>query len=334
MPALENLRKWLEQQGQDRLRLIGILASLAWLVLVMLSSWLRPDSQDDGGLLAWLVWLLGVGLPLALIWFAVHCAQVLDVLRAEADGLRLALAQMRGTDDPLHDIPAAPVMGPGIAPVTPHSASSGAPLRPAPAPRRPVQVPPRPPLHPADAAQAQPAKVPVLSPTELYFALNFPEGPEDHEAVRCLQLALADPELARLIRAAQDVITLLAGRGIYMDDLPVPETDAALWQRFAQGSRGQAVAGLAVIDNAAALNATGTMLADDEVFRDVAHHFMRRFDRLLTRRGQTEDGAVLAVLAETRSGRAFILLAQVSGMLGGATPMDAAGAAQAEPQQS
>ena len=62
------------------------------------------------------------------------------------------------------------------------------------------------------------------------MALNFPDGPDDHEAIRCLRLALSHPELARLIRAAQDVVTLLASRGIYMDDIQVPETDPALWR--------------------------------------------------------------------------------------------------------
>lgn len=309
MEGFDKLRGMLAQQGQKRLRLIGIAASLFWLLLVLLAGWLTPDSQDDGGVLAWLVWLLGVALPLALIWFALHCAQMLDVLRDEAEGLRLALTQMGQGGDSVPDMPVPDMSARNIAAPAP-----SVPRPAAPAPRRPL--PPRVAQVPPVAARApETAEIPDLSPTELYFALNFPEGPEDHEAIRCLQLALSDPDLARLIRAAQDVITLLAGRGIYMDDLPVPETDAGLWRRFAQGARGQAVAGLAVIDNPNALQVTDGLLSGDEVFRDVAQHFMRRFDRLLVRRAATDDPAVLAVLSETRSGRAFILLAQVSGML-------------------
>lgn len=314
MAAMEKFRRLMAEKGQDPLRVIGIIATLFWLALVMLAAWLTPDSLDNGGLLAWVVWILGAGLPLALIWIAVHCAQTLEVLRGEAFGLRQALQQMRGaepappeqgireTAPPARRLPAAPVPRPTPMPTPPRAAEQPAePQAPEP------QADPR-----ADGATANPR----LSPAELYFALNFPEGPDDHEAIRCLQLALDDRELARLIRAAQDVITLLAARGVYMDDLQVPETDAASWQLFAQGARGAQVADLAVIDNEAALQVTGGMLDQDEVFRDVAHHFLRRFDRLLAHRAQTDDPAVLAVLSETRSGRAFILLAQVSGMMG------------------
>ncbi len=151
---------------------------------------------------------------------------------------------------------------------------------------------------------------------ELFLALNFPDGPEDREAIRSLRLALADPGLARLIRAAQDVVTLLAGQGVYMDELRIPESDPMLWRRFAEGARGDAVAGLAVIEDENALDTASQMLRGDEVFRDVAHHFLRHFDRLLGRKAQEENPQVLAVLTETRSGRAFTLLAQATGMLG------------------
>ena len=104
----------------------------------------------------------------------------------------------------------------------------------------------------------------------------------------------------------------------------IPETDADLWGRFAQGARGDAVAGLAVIEDENALETAGHMLRSDEVFRDVAHHFLRHFDRLLNRRAQEDEPQVLAVLAETRSGRAFTLLAQVTGMLGSRHAMAAA----------
>jgi hypothetical protein len=50
-------------------------------------------------------------------------------------------------------------------------------------------------------------------------ALQFPETPEDKEGFRALRLALEDRTVAKLIRAAQDVLTLLSQEGIYMDDL-------------------------------------------------------------------------------------------------------------------
>jgi len=303
MTALDALRR-AGDHGRDRPVMLGVIASLCWLALVLILAWLSPAGTEAEGEAApghGLLWLLGVVLPLALIWFAVWSARSLARLRLEADDLRAALAQMRNQAEPCAEAARA---------------------APTPSAERRVVPPPPPPPRVAQAEARQPGldlgmtNAPELTPTELLLALNFPDGPEDREAIRCLRLALADPDLARLIRAAQDVVTLLAGQGVYMDDLQIPETDGRLWRRFAQGARGADVSGLAVIEDATALATAGAMLRGDEVFRDVAHHFLRHFDRLLSQRAEGEDAKLLAVLAETRSGRAFLLLAQTTGMLG------------------
>jgi len=303
MTALDALRR-AGDHGRDRPVMLGVIASLCWLALVLILAWLSPAGTEAEGEAApghGLLWLLGVVLPLALIWFAVWSARSLARLRLEADDLRAALAQMRNQAEPRAEAARA---------------------APTPSAERRVVPPPPPPPRAVQAEARQPGldlgmtNAPELTPTELLLALNFPDGPEDREAIRCLRLALADPDLARLIRAAQDVVTLLAGQGVYMDDLQIPETDGRLWRRFAQGARGADVSGLAVIEDATALATAGAMLRGDEVFRDVAHHFLRHFDRLLSQRAEGEDAKLLAVLAETRSGRAFLLLAQTTGMLG------------------
>lgn len=310
------LRRHVFARGGDGVTGIGIAASVVWLAVIAIAAWLGPEDQSSG-VGSWLIWLMGAVLPLGLIWCAVWLAQALVLLRHEADALRDTLVLMRADEG-----------GDGLPPAAsaPHLAMA----RPA-SNRRAVTAPARP--AGAEAVQAQLAfdapAAPELTPTELYFALNFPDGPDDHEAIRCSRLALADPGLGRLMRAAQDVVTLLAGQGIYMDDLRVPETDPHLWRRFAEGARGAPVAALAVIDDQAVLDSAASLMRRDEVFRDVAQHFLRHFDKLLSRRAETDDPNVLAVLAETRSGRAFILLAQVVGMLG-QPPVEAS--AQAGPQ--
>ncbi len=313
MNALESLRRLAAEQGRDRLLHIGAATSAVWLALVALAAWLAPQDQARG-LAAWLIWVLSVLLPLALIWFGVWSARSLAALRLEAGDLRAALEQMRAAGGPGAE--PQQMLRPAAAPIQRIPAP---PPRPVAEPRAAAERRPAP-RPPADARQARleldTPDAPELTPTELYFALNFPDGPDDREAIRCLRLALADPGMARLIRAAQDVVTLLAGQGVYMDDVRVPETEPALWRGFAQGMRGEAVAGLAVIRDDQALDTASAMLREDEVFRDVAHHFLRHFDRLLTQRAETDDATVLAVLAETRSGRAFILLAQATGILG------------------
>lgn len=306
MNAVERLRQLATSQSREQLLTIGRVASAVWLVVAGVFAWLGPDDQA-GGIAAWLIWTVGVILPLALLWFAIWSINSLTLLRQEADLLRAMLDGMR--EAPGQPLPQRIDPLPAARPIPERRATT-------------VTPPPRPATAVAagDVRQAhlefEAPAMPELTPTELFLALNFPDGPDDREAIRCLRLALGDPNMARLIRAAQDVVTLLAGQGVYMDDLAIAETDAGLWHAFSQGARGASVAGLAVIDDAAALDAAADMMRRDEVFRDVAHHFLRHFDRLLTRRAEIDDAQVLAVLAETRSGRAFILLAQVVGMLG------------------
>ncbi|HRO15349.1 MAG TPA: hypothetical protein PLL33_09950 [Paracoccus sp. (in: a-proteobacteria)] len=148
----------------------------------------------------------------------------------------------------------------------------------------------------------------------LVTALNFPDGPDDHAAIQALRTALSDPETARVIRAAQDVVTLLAKGGIYMDDLSPAAIPPAVWRRLAAGGRSAALTELAAVSDAGMLDLAAGMMRNDEVFRDAAHHFLRQYDRTLARVGEDLNDTGLAAMADTRSGRAFILLAQVAAM--------------------
>lgn len=315
--------------GQDRLVRIGAIATGVWLLVVLIAS---VFGYEDGGrsLAQRLVALAGVLMPVALIWLAVWIARALDELRTEAAHLRAQLAMARSDD--AAGLPAAQRPLPAAAPLptAPATAASATPAAPparhAPAPTRAA---PRAPA-PADGRQASlgldaPAP-PELEPYELVAALNFPDGPDDRVAIAALRKALADPELARLIRAAQDVVTLLAGQGVYMDDMRAETLHPALWRRFARGARGTEVVDLSLDADEASLQTAAGMLRWDEVFRDVAHHFLRHFDRVMSRAAEDYDDQALAALSDTRSGRAFTLLAQVTGMVGSPVEVAAQGA--------
>lgn len=174
---------------------------------------------------------------------------------------------------------------------------------------------PRPPADPQSSLDlGGPAPVEV-DRDDLIRALNFPDSPDDTGAIMALRSALRDPETARLIRAAQDVVMLLAGRGLYMDDRPPAPQRPELWRRLAEGQRGAALSGLIPDSGPDSSEAVTAALRTDEVFRDTAHHFLRRWDRMLAREVQGLDDARLVALADTRSARAFLLLAEASGSL-------------------
>jgi len=156
---------------------------------------------------------------------------------------------------------------------------------------------------------ARPLPAPVL-----IRALNFPETDSDAEGFAALRTALTDPPTARLIRAAQDVLTLLAGDGIYMDELPADRARSDIWRRLAQGERGASVAALGGVHDRMALARVAGRMRGDPVFRDAAHHFLRQFDRSFARFESEADDTEIAAFAETRTTRAFMLLARVAGL--------------------
>jgi hypothetical protein len=54
-------------------------------------------------------------------------------------------------------------------------------------------------------------------------------------------------------------------------------------------------------------------MRQDPVFRDAAHHFLRRFDQMVVEFEKTASDQDLTALAETRTARAFMLLGRVAG---------------------
>jgi hypothetical protein len=157
-------------------------------------------------------------------------------------------------------------------------------------------------------AEADPVDV-----ADFIRAVQFPESAEDAEGFAALRRALADRTTAKLIRAAQDVLTLLAQDGIYMDDLVPDRARPDLWRRFAGGERGRPVAALGGIRDRSCLALTGQRMREDPVFRDAAHHFLRSFDRAFAEIEPRCRDEEVSALSDTRTARAFMLVGRVAG---------------------
>lgn len=297
-----------------RALIIGAALTALWL-LMLLIFWLTSGAGT--GAPGWIS-VVAALMPLGLIWLAVGLARAIDTLKAEADALRADLAH--GTA-----LRADPLAGRGGAPEPS--------LRPAyqPAPTARVQPGAKPsgPRGRADdrpnAAATDPRQTslgldapdPVeLSAVTVIRALNFPDGPDDREAIAALRDTLRDPDHARLIRSAQDVITLLADRGIYTDELEAGPADVGAWRRFAEGQRGSAVSAVGAVRNAELLDAATAEMRGDDVFRDAVHHFLRLFDRSVTALMPDMGDDEIIWMAQTRSALAFMLLARAAGLFG------------------
>jgi hypothetical protein len=87
-----------------------------------------------------------------------------------------------------------------------------------------------------------------------------------------------------------------------------------VWRRFANGERGRVVAARGGIRDRSSLALTAGRMRQDPVFRDAAHHFLRRFDRMFVDFEKTASDQEITALSETRTSRAFMLLGRVAGV--------------------
>ena len=106
---------------------------------------------------------------------------------------------------------------------------------------------------------------------------------------------------------------MLSQDGIYMDDLRPDMARPEVWRQFAQGARGRSVAALGGVRDRSSLALTAGRMKQDPIFRDAAHHFLRRFDQMFVEFETEASDAEISALGETRTARAFMLLGRVAG---------------------
>ena len=310
----------------------GAVLSLIWVLLILVYVLIVPpgsDAQTFGLVLT----LLTVFLPVALIWVVVITLRSVRELRAEAARLQATVEAMRASYVQTQGQGQAEAQGRSsverkideIAAVTRQAGTvlatftsrRDAGLSVPSADRKaalakPVQDPTAEQPGLALGTPAEDLRAPLVV-GDFVRALQFPETPDDKEGFRALRLALEDRTVAKLIRAAQDVLTLLSQDGIYMDDLKPDLCQPDLWRRFAGGERGRSIAALGGIRDRTALALTAARMKADPVFRDAAHHFLRTFDKTFAEFEPNATDAELAELSDTRTSRAFMLFGRVTG---------------------
>ncbi|RYH06492.1 hypothetical protein [Tropicimonas sp. IMCC6043] len=316
---------------------IALLLSALWFFAVGLFFLLLPlPAQASFDPARFVMMLLAVFMPVALIWVGATAAKSARMMREESNRLQAAIDAMRhaytsqapqgasGTRLPLEQkldeiARAQKKTEAALAHLTSVNSRAAAVAvnegkrAPVAAPKRQAQrsdevVQPTLALGtPADAL-ADP-----ISSEDFIRAMNFPEDERDKEGFRALRAALKDRGVAPLVRSAQDILTLLAEDGIYMDDLAPDRAKPEVWRRFAEGERGRAVASLGGVRDRSSLALTAGRMRQDPVFRDCAHHFLRKFDSTFANFEKTASDPDIAAFAETRSARAFMLIGRVSG---------------------
>ncbi|SLN60930.1 hypothetical protein ROG8370_02806 [Roseovarius gaetbuli] len=310
------------------IEMVAVVLSLLWLVgTALFFLVLTPREEAGGNALQFVIVLIAVFMPVAMIWVGATAARASRVMRDESQRLQAAIDAIRqayvsqnqaggfvmdtSVNQKLDEIAAAQRKT-ETALTTFSSTRVGQPE-----PRRMI-APPSPEAS-SDAQVALPLGTsaedmqPPLERPDFIRALNFPENPEDKAGFAALRRALKDRPTAQLIRAAQDILTLMSHDGIYMDDLRPDMARPEIWRRFAGGERGRTVAALGGVRDRSSLALTAARMKQDAIFRDAAHHFLRLFDRMFSQFADTASDSEISELSETRTARAFMLLGRVAG---------------------
>ena len=317
-------------QGLSAPEKAALVLSGMWLVLTAVVFAVFGVAGTDGAL-GFLVIALVIFLPVAMIWVAATAARTARVMREESARLHAAIDAIRQAYITQSQALAAPASNQvsvarkldEIAAAqrkTETALATFSSIRPAQAVPPARRAPAPDPAAPGDDAQtALPLGTqaddmrPPLERTDFIRALNFPETAEDKEGFAALRRALKDRPTAQLIQAAQDVLTLLSQDGIYMDDLRPDMARPETWRSFAGGARGRAIAALGGIRDRSSLALAAARMKNDPIFRDAAHHFLRRFDQMFSSFAEDASDSDISDLSDTRTARAFMLLGRVAG---------------------
>ncbi|MFQ1699411.1 hypothetical protein ACJ5NV_02335 [Loktanella agnita] len=300
----------------------GVIAaalSFAWLAAVGVFFWVLPpqiSTAEGFDSLRLVLLLVAIFTPVAMIWVAAAAAKSARIARAESFRMQAAIDAMRQkiqTEKAIKQVTVAekPAEKPATTPAG---------YTPRPARRRVISkliVP-----QPAPVASDQPRLAlgtrpedmdPPLQRPDLVRALNFPDDEHDEEGFAALRRALRDRNSRKLVQASQDVLTLLSQDGIFMDELEAEPGTAGLWRRFAGGERGKSIDRLGAVRTKEPLMLAAGRMREDTIFRDAVHHFLRRFDQMLLVFAEHATDDDLLELSETRTARAFMLLARATG---------------------
>ncbi len=315
-----------KSEGRTAGEVIALVLSVGWMIMVGLFFYFLPPNDSVGDRfdsLSFVLILIAIFMPVAMIWVAASASRSARVMKDESSRLQAAIEGMRKTYIENRAAPAGGLQPTvekklnEIAQATRKTENTLATF----ASSRPEQklqitsvkttpVDDQPAL--ALGTTAEDISAPLPNP-DLIRALNFPDNDQDTRGFEALARALKDRNARQLVQASQDILTLMSQDGIYMDDLRPDRARPEIWRRFARGERGRTMASLGGVRDRSSLALTSGRMREDAIFRDAAHHFLRRFDKTLI---AFEPGATdeeMSAMSETRTARAFMLLGRVTG---------------------
>ena len=146
----------------------------------------------------------------------------------------------------------------------------------------------------------------------LLKALHFPNDKNDSPGFIALDIARKSNIVSQCLQASEDFLNLLAQDGIYLDDLKIESPPAQAWVNFVKNEKNQQKRRLRCIGIEKHIEKLKIRMRSDTIFRDTSLILLRRFDMLLQDHLGTAQDYQIFKIAETRSGKAFLIVGQIS----------------------
>ena len=144
-------------------------------------------------------------------------------------------------------------------------------------------------------------------------AANFPESEEDVETLDALYDVLTDPEAASLLQCAEDTLASMADIDLYMEDFVPRLVPVTTWRNHLDGSGGERING---IDAPVEQSRIRAKLNADKGFEHLCAKFMDRYEEMGRRLlNETDNEKLIVDLSNTRTGRAYLMIAEAAGRL-------------------
>lgn len=153
--------------------------------------------------------------------------------------------------------------------------------------------------------------------TKFVRAANFPVDDQDSATLNAIYDVLTDLEAGSLLQSAEDTLASLAELDLYMDDLTPQLAPISAWKQVAEtGTSASNPSHMPAITAPLEQNRVAAKRKADIGFLELGDRFLERYEAMLRRLiNESGDERALVELSNTRTGRAYLLVAQASGRI-------------------
>lgn len=146
------------------------------------------------------------------------------------------------------------------------------------------------------------------------LGLNFPVSEEDSEAEEALYEVSIDHQIGALIQASEDMLAALVDLRLYMEDHAPRVAPSEVWRNWLDGRVSLEDPPVIEIGPQEALNRVRDLIDHDPAVERLAVSFAGRFEDLVRRAlDESSEPDIVARLADTRTGRAYAMVACAGG---------------------